>query len=227
SAKGSPTCGNLQAPGPDVDFTASPVLARGANGHDILVAGRKDGTILGVDPDTGAIVWTQRRGRQGDVRDGEFFFGLMAGNGSVYIPSISTRRPSPTTPIPSSSNGLYALDVATGKLAWDAGVATDCARPSGCLGLASAPIGTSSLLFAGSADGYVRAYEAASGKVLWRFDTARQFQTLNGDSAKGSAVNRNGIMVAHGMLYVNSGYGPTPGNVLLAFTLDDRKSAAP
>jgi polyvinyl alcohol dehydrogenase (cytochrome) len=65
----------------------------------------------------------------------------------------------------------------------------------------------------------VRAYDTATGKILWRFDTAREFGTLNGVVAKGGAVGRNSIMIANGMVYVGSGFGKLPGNVLLAFSI--------
>ena len=56
--------------------------------------------------------------------------------------------------------------------------------------------------------------------MLWRFDTAREFVTLNGEKAKGGAIGRNSIMIAHGMVYVGSGYSRFPGNVLLAFSVE-------
>jgi polyvinyl alcohol dehydrogenase (cytochrome) len=63
----------------------------------------------------------------------------------------------------------------------------------------------------------VRAYDSATGKVIWRFDTAHGFTTLNGEAARGGAIGRNSIMIAGGMVYVGSGYSRLPGNVLLAF----------
>ena len=81
----------------------------------------------------------------------------------------------------------------------------------------------SGVVFAGATDGYVRAYDTATGKVLWRFDTAREFETLNGVVAKGGGVGRNSIMIANGIVYVGSGFGKLPGNVLLAFIGRDRQ----
>jgi polyvinyl alcohol dehydrogenase (cytochrome) len=57
--------------------------------------------------------------------------------------------------------------------------------------------------------------------VLWEFNTARDFPTVNGVTAKGGSINGPGPVVAGGMLFSNSGYaylgGGRPGNVLLAF----------
>ena len=66
-------------------------------------------------------------------------------------------------------------------------------------------------------DGHVRAHETKTGKIIWDFDTAREFSTVNGIPAKGGSMAATGATVADGMLYVNSGYSNMPGNVLLAF----------
>jgi polyvinyl alcohol dehydrogenase (cytochrome) len=75
-------------------------------------------------------------------------------------------------------------------------------------------------LFSGAVDGILRAYSTDDGRVLWQFDTAREFDTVNGIKARGGSLSGPGAAVAGGMLFVNSGYGilhATPGNVLLAF----------
>jgi polyvinyl alcohol dehydrogenase (cytochrome) len=74
--------------------------------------------------------------------------------------------------------------------------------------------------FSGSMDGHLRAYETSGGKIIWDYDTDRDFETVNGVKAHGGSLNGAGPAVVGGMLYVNSGYGSLggmPGNVLLAF----------
>ena len=65
------------------------------------------------------------------------------------------------------------------------------------------------------------AYSTADGRALWQFDTAREFETVNGVAAKGGSINAAGPAVAGGMLFVPSGYSDlgagARGNVLLAF----------
>jgi polyvinyl alcohol dehydrogenase (cytochrome) len=75
--------------------------------------------------------------------------------------------------------------------------------------------------FLGSSDGHIRAYETAKGAIIWDFDTAIDFQTVNGVKAHGGSIISMGPVVAGGMLYITSGYGGNgmPGNVLLAFSL--------
>ena len=62
--------------GPDFDFGAGPVLAKGADGHDYVLAGQKSGIAYGVNPDTGKLVWKNKIGRGGVV--GGIHFGLAA-----------------------------------------------------------------------------------------------------------------------------------------------------
>ena len=58
------------------------------------------------------------------------------------------------------------------------------------------------------------------GQILWDFDTAREFKTVNGIPGHGGSIDGPGAVVVKGMVYVNSGYSRQsgmPGNVLLAF----------
>jgi polyvinyl alcohol dehydrogenase (cytochrome) len=80
------------------------------------------------------------------------------------------------------------------------------------------------VVWEGSNDGKMRAYSSKTGKVLWEYDTIRDFAGVNGLTGHGSAVSAGGgAVVANGMMYVQSGYPPFypsgHGNVLLAFGL--------
>jgi polyvinyl alcohol dehydrogenase (cytochrome) len=69
-------------------------------------------------------------------------------------------------------------------------------------------------------DGHLRAYSAADGRVIWDYDTAHEFNTVNGMPGHGGSINGPGPVVVGGAVYVNSGYafiGQMSGNVLLAF----------
>jgi polyvinyl alcohol dehydrogenase (cytochrome) len=79
------------------------------------------------------------------------------------------------------------------------------------------------VVFSPSNDGAIRAFSTKDGSVVWTFDTNRDFQTLNGVTAKGGSMNGPGVVVAGGLVYVSSGYGAfglRPGNVLLAFGVE-------
>jgi polyvinyl alcohol dehydrogenase (cytochrome) len=74
-----------------------------------------------------------------------------------------------------------------------------------------------------SLDGGVRAYSSEDGRIVWTFDTNREFDTVNGVRANGGGIDGSALIVADGMIYVNSGYGGIvgrPGNVLLAFGVE-------
>ena len=62
-------------------------------------------------------------------------------------------------------------------------------------------------------------------KLLWDYDTARDFTTINAVRGAGGSLDAGGPVIAGGMLLVGSGYGRSggmPGNVLLAYSLDGR-----
>jgi len=81
------------------------------------------------------------------------------------------------------------------------------------------------VIFLGSLDGHLRAYSSQTGKILWDFNTVRDYSTVNGVPAYGGSLNGPGAVVVGGILYVNSGYirfGETPGNVFLAFSANGK-----
>ncbi len=78
-------------------------------------------------------------------------------------------------------------------------------------------------VFEGSIDGHVRGYSTKDGKILWDYNTARDYETINGIKAKGGSIDGPAPVIADGMLFVNSGYGmfgEMGGNVLLAFGVE-------
>jgi polyvinyl alcohol dehydrogenase (cytochrome) len=79
---------------------------------------------------------------------------------------------------------------------------------------------TPGFVLSGSDDSHIRAYSVADGRVLWDYDMARPFMTVNDVEASGGALDGAGPTVAGGMNFVNAGYGlygKRPGNVLAAF----------
>jgi len=69
----------------------------------------------------------------------------------------------------------------------------------------------------------VRAFDIASGEILWQTETAKPFTTTNGVTGHGGAIDVGGQVVADGWLYVQSGYsmfGQLQGNVLLAYKVE-------
>ncbi|MFM7067460.1 MAG: PQQ-binding-like beta-propeller repeat protein, partial [Gammaproteobacteria bacterium] len=88
-------------------------------------------------------------------------------------------------------------------------------------GISAAVTAIPGAVIAGHMDGRVRAYDRASGKVLWETETRQPFTTVNGVQAAGGSIGGGaGPVVQHGRLLVTSGYGlyyHLPGNVLLVY----------
>ncbi|HTD45081.1 MAG TPA: PQQ-binding-like beta-propeller repeat protein, partial [Bryobacteraceae bacterium] len=160
-------------------------------------------------------------------------WGMSTDGQRVYAATSSSGRTPPKDPLdtrrnildPQQGGGLTALRIADGSQAWYAPPIV-CApgAPSGCSPAQSAAVtGIPGVVFSASMDGHLRGYNAEDGKVIWDFDTARQFQTVNGVKATGGSIDGPGPVVVNGMVFINSGYsrfGGIPGNVLLAFSPD-------
>jgi polyvinyl alcohol dehydrogenase (cytochrome) len=210
---GNPNC--PEAVGPDVDFGSPPMLAR-VNGRDVIVIGQKSGVGYAMDPDRkGEVLWQYRAGKGGTL--GGMEWGGAVDGGRAYFAVSDIQQPEP--------GGLHAVDIATGRRVWFAPPATPvCGSGTGCNAAQSAAITViPGVIFSGSNDGALRAYSTTDGKVLWQYDTNREFGSINGVPAKGASLIGPGPVVAGGMVYVNSGYGGfggRPGNVLLAFGLE-------
>ena len=216
SSGGDPHAGdNPNCParvGPDYDFSASPILASLAGGRDILIASQKSGVGYALDPNAGGKkLWEYRWGAGSPIGG---VWGPAVDNHNVYFAVADIVSPTP--------GGLHAVDLRTGKRKWY--TAPDkplCSSGQGCSSVQAAAVTViNGVAFSGSHDGAIRAYSTATGRVIWLYDTNREFQTINGVTARGGSIDGPGQVVAGRMLYVTSGNGGLfglPGNVLLAF----------
>jgi polyvinyl alcohol dehydrogenase (cytochrome) len=68
----------------------------------------------------------------------------------------------------------------------------------------------------------LRAFSSFDGRPIWQYNTAKDFETVNGVKARGGSIGSAGATIVNGMVYVTSGYtgfqNGRPGNVLLAFS---------
>lgn len=215
--------------GPDFDIGASPILLKLANGKRVLLVSQKSGVVHALDPDRdGEILWRTRIGKGtalggiqwGSASDGRNMYAALSDIGFLYVGTPPKRILDPK-----AGGGLFALDVASGAKVWEA-AAPDCGERLNCSPAQSAAVtAIPGAVFSGSADGHMRAYSSKDGKVIWDFDTTREFTTVNGAASKGGSMDGPGPVVAGDMLFVPSGYaawGGLPGNVLLAFTVDGK-----
>ena len=225
-ACGSPGKGEC---GPDFDFGSSVILAH-AGSRDLLIAGQKSGVVYALDPDRkGEIVWQARVGR--GSANGGVQWGMASDGQKVYAAvsdlvrsPVANRDPSDlrTNNVdPREGGGLTALRPADGSKAWYA-APTPCNPPkAGCSPAQPAAVtAIPGVVFSGAVDGHLRAFSSEDGSVLWDFDTARDFETVNRVKGHGGSLDGPGAVVVNGMVFVNSGYARQsgmPGNVLLAF----------
>src|SRR5262249_37326377 len=121
------------------------------------------------------------------------------------------------------AGGLFALKIATGEQVWHTPAPKlECTGGRGCIGAQSAP---GSLIpragFSRSVGGHLRAHSTENGSIIWDFNTAKEYETVNKVTAKGGSLDAAGPVIADGLVITNSGYSlwrGMPGNVLLAFS---------
>jgi polyvinyl alcohol dehydrogenase (cytochrome) len=174
----------------------------------LLIAAHKGGYVVALNPTRrGEVVWRRLLApKPGDAR-GEIGFGGASDGKRVYYGL--------------NSGFIAALNVSDGIPIWQ----TDLMPARHDRGGISAAITIAAdAVFTGAWDGVLRAYSAGDGRLLWSFDTAQPFDTVNGVAGHGGSMGAPGPVIAAGMLFVTSGYigigNGMPGNVLLAFAPD-------
>ena len=179
----------------DVDFGMAPVFFKGKGNKTLVGAGAKSGWFYALDPATGAVEWKKEVGPGGKL--GGIEFGGATDGERVYV-GISN--------VPKQGS-ISALDGATGNILWQT------PSPDGKANFGPVTVtgrGDNRLVWAGSQSGFIRAYSANDGKILWEFDT-------------GGGVG-GGATVVDGVVYVGSGYSflgiGKPNNKFYAFAVD-------
>jgi polyvinyl alcohol dehydrogenase (cytochrome) len=217
--------------GPDTDFGSPVILQSLANGKRILIGAQKSGAVHGLDPDdNGKSIWQTDLSIDANLPKGRILrdrenagvvFGMASDGQKVYVAIADPTKTKGHIP-----SGVYALDIATGKIIWRA---PGQALPScswgavGCAGAQRTAVTiVEGVVFAGSANGHMFAYDAKTGAVLWDYDTAKTFDAVNGVPAQGGAVEGVTTAITANSLYLMSGYGSYGGgvgNALIAFSL--------
>jgi polyvinyl alcohol dehydrogenase (cytochrome) len=200
--------------GPDMDIGNSPILKTLPNGKRVLIAGTKSGDVFALDPDRdGALLYRINAigSPTGGGRGGRasIVWGGAADNQLAYYGL--------------GGAGLAAMRQGTGERVWLFVPPAPAGAGRGS-SLGAAPTALEGVVFEGASDGPLYAVSAAEGKLLWEFNTAQPFETVNKVPAHGGAISTSGAVVAGGMVFVGSGYavgsGASAGNVLLAFGIE-------
>jgi polyvinyl alcohol dehydrogenase (cytochrome) len=221
-----------QARGPDLDFGSSSILQKLPNGKRVLVAGQKSGMVYAIDPDEkGKRLWEQRASKGGiaggiqwgPAVDSELMYVAISDIGVTIKDDPAAGKISVLDP--TVGGGIHAFRLATGEKIWSVSP-VGCGERKNCSPAQSAAISViPGAVFSGSEDSHLRAYSTKDGKVIWDYNAAQEYQTVNGVKANGGSFDASGPTIVDSILYTNSGYGQfggLAGNVLLAFSVDGK-----
>jgi polyvinyl alcohol dehydrogenase (cytochrome) len=216
--------------GPDFDFASSAILVPLPNGKRALLLGQKSAVVYAVDPDKrGQVLWQSRIGEGGTV--GGIEWGSASDGRNMYVALSDIRFQVALIPNsndrtyqldPNKGGGIFAFRIDNGERMWQT-PPPGCGDRRPCSPAQSAAVtAMPGAIWSGAEDGHLRAYSSADGKIIWDYDTAHEFKTVNGVPGRGGAIDVAGPVVAGGMLFAVSGYtarGGMAGNVLLAFSI--------
>ncbi|HVF16909.1 MAG TPA: PQQ-binding-like beta-propeller repeat protein, partial [Steroidobacteraceae bacterium] len=208
--------------GRDFDFGAGAIIAKGAEGKDLVLAGQKSGDAWALDAENGKLVWNLRFGPGTAL--GGVHWGISTDGERLFVPindpvilGASGLRP-----------GVFAVDLTSGKQAWGFDAKPNCEGERGkqvanCAmkyGFSAAPLNVDGAVIAATLGGEVVILDGTDGKVLNTLDTIGTKKTINGIDAKGGSIDSHAISAGGGMIFINSGYGgfnQTGGNALIAY----------
>ena len=204
----------------DYDF-GGPAILVDAGDRDLLVAGQKSGDIWALNPDTGALVWNQRVG-EGTALGGNHW-GIATDSERAFM-TIND----PGNMSANSLPGIYTYFLRTGEPSWSYQVQPECndqrsdrlRRCEALYGFSATPLSVDGAVITGALDGRLFIFNSDSGELLFEYDTAQDFDTVNGVEGYGGSIDSHSIAAGSGMVFVGSGYGQfsqVAGNVLLAF----------
>ena len=218
-ARNNPNCPKEN--GPDLDYSASSISVNLGN-KDILIAGQKSGSVYGLDPDTGKILWSNalsNGGTQGGVH-----FGMAAEGKTLYVPINDMANTYDGKIYKDLKPGVHSLDAETGKILWSKINPNSCGGIKSCdPGVSAAVTAIPGAVIAGHLDGVIRAYDKDNGNIIWSYNALKDFESVSGVPASGGGFSGSGPAIRNGYMAVNSGYGiydHMPGNVLLLFSIE-------
>jgi alcohol dehydrogenase (cytochrome c) len=169
-------------------FEATPLVVDG-----VMYTTQAPSDVVAIDATTGRIFWTYSTIISPAARTccGRVNRGLAILGDNVYIGTIDGR--------------LIALDSKTGKPAWSVNVA----KPDAGYSLMTAPLAIKDKIIIGTAGGefgirgFIAAYDARTGKELWRFYTVPASGEKNNDTWAGESWKHGGASI-----WVTGSYDP-------------------
>ena len=159
------------------------LLARLPDGREVVISAGKSGEIVGLDPDSGRVLWQRAVGTHGHDTNRtlpgptEVYPGTYGGvltppayaDGVVFVPTINapTKLP-PDQPsyfggeLGTHDGEVVAIDAEAGQVLWDTKV------PGDPLGGATV---VNDLVLTALLDGTVVAMRRGTGKIIWQYKT--------------------------------------------------------
>jgi len=204
----------------DFDFGGPAILVE-TDDRELLIAGQKSGDLWALDPDTGNVVWNQTVG-EGTALGGNHW-GIATDTERAFM-TIND----PGNMAGNARPGIYSYFVGTGEPSWFYEVEPSCGdersdrlrRCESLYGFSATPLSVDGAVITAGLDGRLFIFNSDTGEQLFEYDTAVDFETVNGVEGYGGSIDSHSISAGAGMVFVGSGYGSfsqVPGNVLLAF----------
>lgn len=239
-------CDNL----PSYDFDmVTPLLVKNITTPndgtlDLIIAGDKGGVVYALNPATGARIWSEKIGEGGLL--GGIHWAMATDGTNVYAGISDFQVPKAAilgstladllhifpSQVPNAKPGLYALKLSDGALVWSKRpqhIYSGDGQEHDSIFSAGVSI-TNDVLFAGSLDGTIRAYNTVDGSELWSDFTAHGVTDVMNRKGNGGAIDSVGAVIAGNQVFLNSGYSVFnvggknewqggPGNALFVYKL--------
>ena len=130
----------------------------------IAYIGTDENSLLAVDAKTGDSIWEASIGDHyvaaaAAISEGSVFIGLFGD-----VPHTNTHR---SGGLSDRQSHLYALNARTGKTIWKQQLFNSFGQ--GTDGIESSPVADDGGVYVGAHNGYLYAYEAETGNLLWQF----------------------------------------------------------
>ncbi|MHB8465441.1 MAG: outer membrane protein assembly factor BamB family protein [Acidimicrobiales bacterium] len=169
----------------DDDYGASAQLFTLPDGHRVVGEGNKDGTYSVLDRATGAPVWHAVEQGSGNVKPGLAVGGFLGATAVMSVagaPRVfgASAIDTPSDPV-RDITPMRAFSGVDGTPRWAAPQLYTYAPTTAANGV----------VYSGALDGVLRAYDAASGTLLWAFQVGAPISA-------GTAVSGNTIVVGTG-----------------------------
>ncbi len=101
---------------PDHDFGATSMLIKRQDGSELVIAGQKSGVVWALNPDNGALVWSNKVGR--GSANGGVHWGMAYDGTRVFVPNNDSNRPAGPDENPAWGPGIHAVNAMTGEIEW-------------------------------------------------------------------------------------------------------------